>query len=71
MDKFMIIMEELFVADEDNIDIHTHLKEIKTWDSLSMVNFVAMADVEYNKMLGFEAVLAAETVGDLYELVRS
>jgi len=71
MEKFMKIMEELFFIDEDNIDFDTILKEIKTWDSLSMVNFVAMADAEYDKMLAFDALLAAETVGDLYELVRS
>ncbi len=71
MEKFIKIMEELFFSDENNIDVDTNLKEVKTWDSLSMVNFVAMADAEYNKMLELDAVLAAETVRDLYELVRS
>jgi acyl carrier protein len=55
---------------EDDIVMDSILKDIEEWDSLSYVSFLAMANVSAGKKLVPEMVKMAQTIGDLFELVK-
>lgn len=54
-----------------NLDMDIKLGNVEEWDSLGMVSFIAMADVEYGKKVIFSDLKNAQTVRDLYMLVKS
>lgn len=55
---------------EDEITMDSVLKDIEEWDSLSYVSFLAMANVSSGKKLAPDTVKTAQTIGDLFELVK-
>lgn len=68
MEKFIEKMVELLDTDHE-ITMDTYLKDIEEWDSLSVVSFAVMADIEYEKKLTALQVREAKKVSDLYVLV--
>lgn len=69
--------EELFLekmADildaEDEISMDTQLDDIEEWDSLSVVSYVAMANTACGKKVNVKDVREAETIRDLYDLLK-
>ena len=68
MDKFLENMIDLLDT-ETEILPETHLDAIEEWDSLSIVSFLAMVDVEYGKTMRAAQFKDAQTIGDLYRLV--
>lgn len=68
MEKFL---EKLSGILESEMEIlpETYLSDIEEWDSLSVVSFAAMAQVDYGKTINISDIRAAKTVQDLYELV--
>ncbi len=71
MDKFIPLLSEILGLRADEISPETALRKLKTWDSVAMVQFLAMADLEYNKNVIVEDLTAAETVKDLFALTSS
>jgi acyl carrier protein len=71
MEKFISLMSEIMNLSADLISPENALDKIKTWDSMAMVQFLAMVDVEYNKNIIIDDLVAAETIKDLYALVRA
>lgn len=55
---------------EEEITMDTVLDELDEWDSLSFVSFLAMANAAYGKKIEPSDVKLAETVGDLYNLIK-
>ena len=47
----------------------TFLSKIKEWDSMTVVDFVAMTDIKYKKTVSLDELDKAETVSDLYRLI--
>ncbi|AIF53721.1 hypothetical protein [Pelosinus sp. UFO1] len=68
MDKFLEVLAEVLDT-EAQFTMDTVLKTIEEWDSLSVVSFAAMADIEYGKKLVASDIKKAQTVKDLYNLV--
>ena len=68
MEKFLEILVEVLDA-EEVITMDSVLADIEEWDSLSVVSFAAMADVEYSKKLTAPEIRKAKTVRDLYHLI--
>ena len=52
-----------------DVAMGTELRNVEEWDSLSKVNFIAMADADYGVKVTLKQLNACETVADLYELV--
>lgn len=69
MEKFIEQMVDMLDTEEE-ITMDTVLDELDEWDSLSFVSFLAMANAAYGKKLNAIDVKNAETVADLYELVK-
>lgn len=53
----------------EKIHMDEELTEIKNWDSLSNVSFLALADVDYDSTVNPLEARNARTVRDVYELV--
>ena len=69
MEQFIDNLSDVLDCEEE-ITTETVLEEIEEWDSLSYVAFVAMAKGGYGKNVVASDVRAAETVADLYNLVK-
>lgn len=69
MEQFIEKMIDLLDTEEE-ITIDTVLDELDEWDSLSFVSFLAMANAAYGKKIEPSDVKIAETVGDLYDLIK-
>lgn len=71
-----MISEEQFINDlqvmlktEEVITMDMDLLDIESWDSFSMVAFVAMAEEKYNVKVDKFSVVEAVLVEDLYDAV--
>jgi acyl carrier protein len=71
MDKFILLLANVLNVESSRLTDDMELKKLITWDSLSQVVFLAMADTEYGKTLVVDDIVNAETIKDLYELVRN
>jgi len=60
------------LCDLQNGTLHrdTTLKSIEQWDSLRIVEFVALADSEYGVVLDYDRLSGCQTVGELVALVE-
>lgn len=67
-EKFLEKLQEILDVEESPL-METALKEIEEWDSLSIVSFSAMADVECSKKLEAGKIRSAKTIQDLYDLL--
>lgn len=69
--------EELFLEKmvdildaEEEISMDMQLDDIEEWDSLSVVSYVAMANTACGKKVNVKEVREAETIRDLYDLLK-
>lgn len=69
MEQFIEKMVDILDSEEE-INMDTVLNDLEEWDSLSLVSFMAMANAAYGKKVVLADVKAAETIKDLYELVK-
>lgn len=67
---FIEKMKEILDCSE-NFTFETKLSEIEEWDSLSIVSFLAMANVESGKKIDITLLREAKSIGDLYILIKS
>jgi acyl carrier protein len=51
--------------------INVEYKNLTDWDSLTSLTVMAMIDEEYNIELNGDDIERAETINDLYELIKS
>lgn len=67
---------ENFAAQFDETDVNsiqatTVFKELEEWSSLLALSVIAMVDEEYDVRIKGDDIRATNTIGDLYELVKS
>ncbi|SEO70612.1 phosphopantetheine-binding protein [Propionispora vibrioides] len=68
MEKFLNHLVGILDTEMD-IKMETQLNEIEEWDSLSIVSFAAMVDIQYNKKVTVSQIKQAKTVYNLAQLV--
>ncbi|MCE5286403.1 MAG: hypothetical protein LLG02_11215 [Pelosinus sp.] len=68
MEKFLQGFTEMLDTVTD-VTMDTCLDDLDEWDSLSIVSFAAMSDIEYGKKLVADDIRTAKTVHDLYNLI--
>ena len=54
----------------DDVTMDAVLADIEEWDSLSVVSYVAMANTSCGKKVNVKDVREAETIQDLYNLLK-
>ena len=68
MEKFISCMKEVLDTSKE-INMDSVLAEIEEWDSLAMVSFAAMANVEFGITLQASQIKEAKTIKDLFSLI--
>ena len=58
-------------TDASEIQAETVFKELDEWSSLIALSIIAMADEEYDVTLKGDDIRGAETVEDLFNIVKS
>ena len=66
---FLAQMADILEMDEE-VNMDTVLGELEEWDSLSYVSFISMANATLGKKVTVKDLKAANTVADLYNLVK-
>ena len=69
--EFLTMFEEIIQADPGTLTGAERLTDLENWDSMSVVVFLAQADVDYSVSLSREGILLCTTVDDLSELLES
>lgn len=54
---------------EQEVNENTRLEDIIEWDSVGIVSFLAMVNVEYGKTLRVADVSGVENLKELYDIV--
>lgn len=67
---FLADLEELFECDPGSLSFEQNLADTSKWDSLNFVSFLAMAHSKYGVLVAPPNLQAAQTVGDLFKLVK-
>mgnify|MGYP006422577751 CR=1 FL=1 len=74
MDKKIFIEKfanEFSKTPSSEFHINVEYKNLTDWDSLTSLTVMAMIDEEYNIELNGDDIERAETINDLYELIKS
>ena len=69
-EEFLKIFQEDVLDTDMEINMDMKLNDIEEWDSLSVVSFIASANTSFGKKVARQDVMDAETVSDLYALVK-
>jgi acyl carrier protein len=69
VDKFLSKMIEILDT-EQLVQMDTELSAIEEWDSLSIISFLSMVDIEYGKKLVLSDIKLAKTIQDLFRLIN-
>ena len=67
--EFLTKMKEDILDTEDKLAMDTELAELEDWDSLAIVDFIAMANTACGKKVKRVEVTGAKTFADLYALL--
>lgn len=68
INNFINIFDEI---DASQISPESKFREIDEWGSMSVLSLIAMADEEYGVELEPEDIRKAQTVQDLFEIIKS
>ena len=71
MDKFIKEIAELVDQDASEIAPETPFKDLRNWDSLAALSFLALCEDAYGKTVTDDDLERAQTVNDLYALTGS
>lgn len=69
MDKFLDNIQS-FLDTEKELTPETCLHDIEDWDSLATVSFLAMVNVEYDKVLSKTEINKNWTLKELFDFVK-
>lgn len=71
-DEFIQHFAEQFEkTDASAFTSDTHFRDLEEWSSLTGLSVITMVDDECNVVLRGDAMKRAETIGELYEVVKS
>lgn len=69
-EQFLKKFEELLEVDPGEIGMDTELSHLSSWDSLTAVGFLAMANSLHNVVIAPSSLVSCITVRDLFMLVE-
>jgi acyl carrier protein len=67
--EFLNHIEEIIEADPDTLTGGEMLTELKKWDSLAIVGFIAMVDEKFGITLPGKAIQQCKSIPDLVALI--
>lgn len=67
--EFLNLFEEIIEADPDTLTGGEMLTDLKKWDSLAIVGFIAMVDEKFDITLSGKGIQQSKSIADLVALV--
>lgn len=72
MKNFLVhFCSQLEETNISEIDESTEFKNLDEWSSLLALSIIALVDEEYSVRISGEDLRAVNTIGDLYQLIKS
>ncbi len=68
--EFIATMEELLEEDPGSLNLATPLENLSSWDSLTFVGFLAIADSKYGARVAPTELRQCKSVADMLKLVE-
>ena len=68
--EFIGDLAEMLETKADAIQIGSALTDLENWDSLAVLNFIALADAKYSLSISPPQLQQCTTVADLFNLVE-
>ena len=63
------MLEEIVEADPDTLTGEELIEDLENWDSLAVVNFIALVDENFGITLSPEKIMNSKTVNELVSLL--
>jgi acyl carrier protein len=63
------MLEEIVEADPDTLTGEELIEDLEGWDSLAVVNFIALVDENFGITLSPEKIMNSKTVNELVSLL--
>lgn len=63
--------EMLEIEEVESLTPETEFRDLDEWSSISVMEFIVLADTEYGKKVNDAALKACSTIQDLYNLVSA
>jgi acyl carrier protein len=67
-EEFLLALDEMLELPPGTLKGPEKIEDIETWDSLAVINLMALVDEHYSVKLAPRQIGAAETVDQLYAL---
>ena len=61
-------LESVLMLDPETLEIGNKLTEIKNWDSMASLGYIALLDSEFGVQINGDQLQACQTVSDLLDL---
>ena len=65
------LSDVLELADSSILKLETKFRDLEEWGSMSVLSLIAMADEEYGVELEPEEIKKAQTIEDLYNIIKT
>lgn len=70
LQEFIQNFAEAIEVDKSKIGPGTIFKDIDTWDSMAVLNVIAMVDDKYQKSIGGDEIEKSNTIADLWGQIK-
>lgn len=67
--NFLLLLDELLELDPGTVTSSHQLENLESWDSLTVVGFIALVDENFDMLLPAPKMSECKTVGDLVTLL--
>lgn len=71
MEKFIVLLEDLFEVSEGSINALDCFRDYENWDSLALLSLMALLEDEFNMTIPREDFEKIQTIEELYMYVKS
>jgi acyl carrier protein len=68
--EFLLELDEILGLDPGTLKGHEKLEDLETWDSIALVNLIAVAESLSNTEITLDQVVSCATVADLLQLAQ-
>ncbi len=68
---FLLSIHELLELDPGTVDLDSQLAGIESWDSLTVVGFIALVDEKFETVVSASKIDKCNTIGDLIMLIEN
>jgi len=67
--ELLLMFEEIVEADPDTLTGEELIEDLESWDSLAIVNLIALVDENFGITLSPEKIMNSKTVNELISLL--